>query len=60
MGVPIEPLALLIAVESIPDVFRTLGNVSNDVAVTATVARGSGFEADEAETVEDKLLEEGA
>src|SRR6185503_11374084 len=30
MGVPIEPLALLIAVEIVPDLFRTLGNVSND------------------------------
>jgi Na+/H+-dicarboxylate symporter len=60
MGVPIEPLALLIAVETVPDLFRTLGNVSHDVAVTATVARGSGFEADEADTAEDRLLEEGA
>jgi len=38
MGVPIEPLALLVAVEPIPDLIRTLGNVSMDVAVTATVA----------------------
>ncbi len=60
MGVPIEPLALLIAVEAIPDIFRTLGNVSMDVAATATVARRSGFESDEADTPEDRLLEEGA
>jgi Na+/H+-dicarboxylate symporter len=39
MGVPIELLALLIAVETIPDIFRTLGNVSADVAVTTVVAR---------------------
>lgn len=39
MGVPIEPLAILIAVETIPDIFRTLGNVVNDVAVTGAVAR---------------------
>jgi proton glutamate symport protein len=39
MGVPIEPLALLIAVETFPDIFRTLGNVTMDMAVTATVAR---------------------
>jgi proton glutamate symport protein len=37
MGVPIEPLALLIAVETMPDIIRTLGNVSNDVAAAATV-----------------------
>lgn len=60
MGLPIEPLALLIAVETLPDLMRTLGNVSNDVAATATVAYRSGFEADEADTREDKLLEEGA
>ena len=42
MGVPIELLGILIAVETIPDIFRTLGNVSMDLAVTATVTRGSG------------------
>jgi len=36
MGVPAAPLALLIAVETIPDIFRTVGNVTMDVAVTAT------------------------
>lgn len=60
MGVPIEPLALLIAVEVIPDLFRTLGNVAMDVAATATVAKRSGFESDQADTAEDRLLEEGA
>ena len=40
LGVPIEPLALLIAVETIPDTFRTLGNVTLDVAVTGAVSRG--------------------
>lgn len=40
MGVPIEPLGLLIAVEVIPDIMRTVGNVSMDVAVTAIAARG--------------------
>ena len=59
MGVPIEPLVLLVAVETLPDIVRTTGNVAMDVATTATVARRSGF--DEADrTSEDKLLEEGA
>jgi Na+/H+-dicarboxylate symporter len=40
MGVPIEPLALLIAVETIPDLVRTVGNVTMDVAVTAVATRG--------------------
>jgi proton glutamate symport protein len=44
MGVPVAPLALLIAVETIPDIFRTLGNVTWDVAVTAAVDRETGSE----------------
>lgn len=39
MGVPIEPLALLIAVEMIPDLVRTVGNVTMDVAATTAIAR---------------------
>jgi Na+/H+-dicarboxylate symporter len=39
MGVPVEPLALLVAVEMLPDIVRTVGNVTMDVAVTATVDR---------------------
>ncbi|MEJ8631155.1 hypothetical protein P0F65_17720 [Sphingomonas sp. I4] len=35
-------MGLLIAVETIPDIFRTLGNVSMDLAATATVSRWSG------------------
>jgi Na+/H+-dicarboxylate symporter len=41
MGVPVEPLALLVAVEMLPDIMRTLGNVTMDVAVTATVDRST-------------------
>lgn len=39
MGVPIEALGLLVAVETIPDLFRTVGNVTMDVAVTIGNAR---------------------
>ena len=39
LGVPLEPLGLLIAVETIPDIFRTLGNVSSNLALTAAVTR---------------------
>lgn len=42
LGVPIAPLALLVAVEMIPDIFRTVGNVTMDVAVTAAVDRSVG------------------
>lgn len=38
LGVPVEPLGLLIAVETFPDIFRTLGNVTMDMALTKTVA----------------------
>lgn len=59
MGVPIEPLVLLIAVETLPDIVRTTGNVSMDVAATATVARRSGVGPAEPLSEEDKLLREG-
>lgn len=39
MNAPIAPLALLVAVEVLPDLMRTLGNVTLDVAVTAAVDR---------------------
>ena len=42
MGVPIEPLGLLIAIETFPDIMRTLGNVTMDIAVTGTVGRAEG------------------
>lgn len=38
LGVPVEPLGLLVAVETLPDIMRTLGNVTWDVAATATVS----------------------
>jgi Na+/H+-dicarboxylate symporter len=34
LGLPIEVLGILVAVEIIPDIFRTIGNVTADVAVT--------------------------
>jgi Na+/H+-dicarboxylate symporter len=39
MGVPSTLLPILIAVEVIPDLFRTVGNVTADVAITRIVAR---------------------
>ena len=41
MGVPIEPLALLVAVEMLPDIMRTLANVTMNVAVTSAVDCGT-------------------
>ncbi|BDI61968.1 dicarboxylate/amino acid:cation symporter [Qipengyuania nanhaisediminis] len=39
MGVPIEPLALLVAVEMLPDIVRTLANVTMNVSVASAVDR---------------------
>jgi Na+/H+-dicarboxylate symporter len=41
MGVPIAPLGMLIAVEPVPDMFRTVGNVTMDVAVAGAVDRAT-------------------
>jgi Na+/H+-dicarboxylate symporter len=63
MGVPVAPLALLIAVEFIPDIVRTVGNVTMDLAATATISNRSkaGVEvaADGRPTEEDPLLGTG-
>ncbi|MGX7951628.1 dicarboxylate/amino acid:cation symporter [Tsuneonella sp. HG249] len=40
MGAPIGPLALLVAVEMLPDLMRTVGNVTADVALATVVDRG--------------------
>lgn len=50
MGVPIEPLGLLVAIETFPDIMRTLGNVTMDIAVTGTVARAEGDISEAGET----------
>lgn len=39
VGAPIEILGILIAVEVIPDIFRTIGNVTGDVLAAAAVER---------------------
>jgi len=37
LGVPIAPLGLLVAVEMVPDIVRTVGNVTHDVALASIV-----------------------
>lgn len=41
LGVPIAPLGLLVAVEMVPDIFRTVGNVTHDVTLASIVDRGT-------------------
>jgi proton glutamate symport protein len=40
LGLPVDILPILIAVEVIPDIFRTVGNVTADMALTVFLARG--------------------
>jgi Na+/H+-dicarboxylate symporter len=39
LGLPIDLLPILLAVEVVPDIFRTLGNVTGDMAVTAILSK---------------------
>jgi proton glutamate symport protein len=41
MGLPVQPLGLLLAVDTIPDVFATVGNVTADLTATSIVTRQS-------------------
>src|SRR5690606_1429006 len=41
MGVPLEVLGPMLAVETIPDTFGTVANVTADVGATTIVARGA-------------------
>lgn len=48
MGLPIGVLPLLLAVEVIPDIFRTIGNVTADMAATRIIAGDDTPEVDPA------------
>jgi Na+/H+-dicarboxylate symporter len=41
MGLPLSPLGLLLAVDTIPDALATLGNVTGDMTATSVVTRQS-------------------
>ncbi|MET0308633.1 MAG: dicarboxylate/amino acid:cation symporter [Sphingomonas sp.] len=42
IGAPVGPLGLLVAVETLPDIMRTVGNVTWDLATTAWLSRRTG------------------
>ncbi len=42
IGAPVSPLGLLVAVETIPDIMRTVGNVTWDIAATSWLSRRAG------------------
>jgi Na+/H+-dicarboxylate symporter len=48
IGLPVEGIGILIAVDAIPDTFATVLNVTGDLAACAIVARSDGEEATEA------------
>lgn len=41
MGLPLSPLGLMLAVDTLPDALATLGNVTGDLAATSVVTRQS-------------------
>jgi len=47
LGLPVELLGILIAVEIVPDIFRTIGNVTGDLAVATMVQSGRDPETDQ-------------
>lgn len=49
MGVPVELLGLLVGIEAIPDIFRTIGNVAGDMAATVIAGKGEPANPPEAE-----------
>ena len=51
MNLPVEPLGLLLAVDTIPDVFATVGNVTADLTATSLVAKRSGQDQEETESL---------
>lgn len=42
IGAPVAPLGLLVAVETLPDIMRTVGNVTWDLATTVWLSRRAG------------------
>jgi Na+/H+-dicarboxylate symporter len=42
LGLPVEPLGILLAVDTIPDVFSTVGNVTADLTAAGVVAKRTG------------------
>ena len=52
IGAPVAPLGLLVAVETLPDIMRTVGNVTWDLAATTWLSRRAGkVPLDEADTI---------
>jgi len=46
LGLPVEPLGVLLAIDTIPDVFCTVGNTTGDMAATSVLARRESVQED--------------
>ena len=42
VGLPVEGIGILLAVDTIPDIFRTTGNVTANIGAAVVLARGEG------------------
>jgi Na+/H+-dicarboxylate symporter len=42
LGIPVEGVGILLAVDVVPDMFRTATNVTADMVAAVVVSRGSG------------------
>lgn len=58
MNLPVEPLGILLAIDTIPDVFATVGNVTADLTATSVVAKqvkvGDAVQANEMDSKADE------
>jgi proton glutamate symport protein len=52
LGLPVEPLGVLLAVDTIPDVFCTIGNATGGVTATGIVARHAATHPDQEEAAQ--------
>jgi proton glutamate symport protein len=52
LGLPVAPLGLMLAVETIPDAFATVGNVTGHLVATAVVSRQMGEAGEAGEAAE--------
>jgi len=51
LGLPVEPLGVLLAIDTIPDVFCTVGNTTGDMAAASVLARREGGAQEENESL---------
>lgn len=53
LGLPVAPLGILLALDAVPDVFATVGNVTGDLTATAVTVRKDGGRSEDGTTDDD-------